>query len=580
MLRTLATSSAALIVGASPVFADLTPTQVWESLSKYYTDSGYTVTVGEESTTDNGLELSNVALSMNVAVEGEAPSDVKVLFPKLTFTEAENASVKSVMEGDATITLDSPEQETDPAAEGETPTEGEDDTGRVEFPFDITISAPGNETISSGTPEDIKHEYNFPTLKMTMKMDDTVEDKVNAANVKVLANVALQDMTGWTTIKEGENWQMEQEIAAESASFDLDVTETPEPEAEPEQSEGGSDAANGDAASEQESPKPVTLTAQATMEGLKSTAQGIIPAGQADLTTHLDKALEAGLDMSGTLALGASTGQFAMDASGAAADGKAVKGTFSSDGGDLTFGISKEGVAYSGVSEGSAIEMTVSDLPFPLAYSLDSAAFDFAFPVSKAEEAQPFKFDYALTGLTLADSIWNLFDPENKLPRDPADLAIELEGMGVVNQNLFDPELAQKVQEQAEKAAEDAAKAEGETDMADATPAPQPPFVPQSLTINKVALDAVGAQADLTGELTFPEGAQAPVGKISGDFSGINALLDKLVEAGLVPQEQVMGARMMMSMFAKPVEGEEDQLKSEIEFKEGGSIFANGQRIK
>jgi len=59
----------------------------------------------------------------------------------------------------------------------------------------------------------------------------------------------------------------------------------------------------------------------------------------------------------------------------------------------------------------------------------------------------------------------------------------------------------------------------------------------------------------------------------------VNGLIDKLAAAGLVPQEQVQGFRMMLAMFAKPADGA-DSLVSEIEFREGGQVFANGQQIK
>ena len=71
-----------------------------------------------------------------------------------------------------------------------------------------------------------------------------------------------------------------------------------------------------------------------------------------------------------------------------------------------------------------------------------------------------------------------------------------------------------------------------------------------------------------------------PVGKLNGTFAGVNGLMDKLVAMGFVPEEQMMGMRMMLAMFAKPVDGQPDQLTSEIEFREGGSIFANGQQVK
>lgn len=42
----------------------------------------------------------------------------------------------------------------------------------------------------------------------------------------------------------------------------------------------------------------------------------------------------------------------------------------------------------------------------------------------------------------------------------------------------------------------------------------------------------------------------------------------------------MMGMRMMLAMFAKPDEANPDRLTSEIEFREGGRIFANGQQVK
>ncbi|RNF34405.1 hypothetical protein A7A09_010945 [Paracoccus methylarcula] len=109
---------------------------------------------------------------------------------------------------------------------------------------------------------------------------------------------------------------------------------------------------------------------------------------------------------------------------------------------------------------------------------------------------------------------------------------------------------------------------------------PEMPFEPQSVKINVITLKAVGVDANVTGDLTIPQDAQQPVGIVEGDFTGINALLDKLVSMGLVPQDQLMGARMMLAMFAKPVEGNPDQLQTKLEFKEDGSIFANGQQVQ
>ena len=70
-----------------------------------------------------------------------------------------------------------------------------------------------------------------------------------------------------------------------------------------------------------------------------------------------------------------------------------------------------------------------------------------------------------------------------------------------------------------------------------------------------------------------------PSGVMNMMLTGGNGLLDTLVGMGLVPEEQAMGARMMMGLFAQPGDGP-DTLVSTIEMKEDGSVLANGQRIR
>ena len=48
---------------------------------------------------------------------------------------------------------------------------------------------------------------------------------------------------------------------------------------------------------------------------------------------------------------------------------------------------------------------------------------------------------------------------------------------------------------------------------------------------------------------------------------------------GLLPEDQAMGARMMMGLLAVPGEAP-DTLNSKIEINEQGHVLANGQRIQ
>jgi hypothetical protein len=99
-------------------------------------------------------------------------------------------------------------------------------------------------------------------------------------------------------------------------------------------------------------------------------------------------------------------------------------------------------------------------------------------------------------------------------------------------------------------------------------------------------LAAVGAELTGEGSVTFdyeqpsPLGAgPRPVGRVSLTLNGGNALLDNLVQIGLIPQEQALGFRMMLGLFARPVEGA-DTLSSTIEMTPEGGLFANGQRLQ
>ncbi len=83
---------------------------------------------------------------------------------------------------------------------------------------------------------------------------------------------------------------------------------------------------------------------------------------------------------------------------------------------------------------------------------------------------------------------------------------------------------------------------------------------------------------DGTGPAMVP-GMGSPVGAVNLALAGGNGLMDKLVAMGLLPQEQAMGARMMMGIFTVPGDGP-DTLKSNIEFTKDGQILANGQRIR
>ena len=102
-----------------------------------------------------------------------------------------------------------------------------------------------------------------------------------------------------------------------------------------------------------------------------------------------------------------------------------------------------------------------------------------------------------------------------------------------------------------------------------------------AVNINEIKLNIAGAELTGDGDFAFNNDGMMPVpsGVMNMMLTGGNGLLDTLVGMGLVPEEQAMGARMMMGLFTRPGDGD-DTLVSTIEVNEDGSILANGQRIK
>ncbi|PRY93903.1 DUF2125 domain-containing protein [Donghicola tyrosinivorans] len=205
--------------------------------------------------------------------------------------------------------------------------------------------------------------------------------------------------------------------------------------------------------------------------------------------------------------------------------------------------------------------------PFPLPLEFVAKGFDFnlAMPVLPAEEEQDFTLGFGLRDFTMPDVLWSMFDPGAALPRDPATIAIGLKGTGTMMEPVFDQAYLENIETNFDPE--------------------NPPAEMNSLTLTELLIKAAGAQITGEGAFTFDnsdtttfDGMPRPSGEISLRGEGLNALLEKLVQIGLVPQEQLMGARMMMGMFTV-VEGE-DILRSTLQVNDEGQVRANGQRIR
>lgn len=541
MTLRLTSSALALTAMTLPAFADVTPEQVWQSWVDYYQSVGYTVTEGGRDASGSSLTVRDIVIS-----GGAENSKVTVNVPQAVMSDQGDGRVKTVYADKMTLDVAGTE------ADGAT------------YSLPITLEVPGNSMLTSGAAEDMTHEFNYPTLNVALTTMTT-----DGAETAIPMRFGVQNTTGKMHITGGSARKYDYDMASQKIIFDGDVT--------------GQDAEK--------------VKFAGTVDGLQAQGSMSAPSGMTDLETQMARALRDGLTMDGVFKAGPMAATFEFAGKDENDQPTSGAGKYDGKGFDVGVKLSRDGLGYQVNSDALNFEIASPQFPMPIRYGIAGGSFDMQLPVSQDAAPQPFKLAYSLAGLSIGDEIWAMFDPEAKLPRDPASLDIDLTGLLKVTKDLFDPSLMASADDTPPADATDEATAEGmdpaapaddaeasadaqaSTDEAVAEPAP---FEPVEMSINQIALNALGAKLSATGNLKAPSSGDmsAPVGELHAEYDGLNALLDKLGAMGLIPQDQMMSARMMLAMFAKPVEGNPDKLTTDLEFRDGGQIFANGQQIK
>ncbi len=284
---------------------------------------------------------------------------------------------------------------------------------------------------------------------------------------------------------------------------------------------------------------------------------------QADMVMPMDIDYENPEDM---FAKGFSVeGGYSIDSTAAVfdinADGGQAAGSISTGSANLEGVFNSQTIAYDTTVSDLAVSMTSSDLPFPVELSLAEYGVGFQMPVGKSEEASDLGMRIDLIDLTINDMIWNMFDPGSVLPRDPATVQLNIVGKGRSLFDILNPE--------------DAA-AMNNADM---------PFELETMSLETLRIALAGALVTGTGEFTFDntdletfDGMPRPEGDAVVEVTGLNKLMDNLVAMGLVPEDQIMGGRMMLGMFARTTG--DDQLETKLEVNSEGHVLVNGQRMR
>ncbi|MGR3761453.1 DUF2125 domain-containing protein [Roseobacteraceae bacterium NS-SX3] len=396
-------------------------------------------------------------------------------------------------------------------------------TGSVE----LVYSHDGSPILVSGDPDRMVFDYASALIKLALGEIDVPEEDIPADAVKLA--VSLSDVVAKSDMQISGLRSYDQSMTASALTYEF-AAQDPE-------GEGGA-------------------TLLGALNGLRFTGSGTIP--EASGSPDMAAMLNAGFAFDGT---------FAYDSGNTAVSGSEGKETFAfnstSQGGTIAVLMDKSRLSYDVSQRDTVLNIAGSDIPFPVALSMAEAAFKLAMPVTQSEDEQDFSLGITLRDFAVPDMLWSVFDPKGVLPHDPATLVLDLAGKGKLLFDLFDPEAMESVEE-----------------------GKQEPGELNALTVKQLMVSAAGAKLTGTGDFTFNnedlksfDGMPAPSGVANLQLTGANTLLDKLTEMGLMTENDAMGARMMMGMFAVPGEGD-DTLNSEIEIKEDGSILANGQRLK
>lgn len=218
-------------------------------------------------------------------------------------------------------------------------------------------------------------------------------------------------------------------------------------------------------------------------------------------------------------------------------------------------------------SEKIQIEMEVLD-PLRLAFSAsaDSAFGVLRMPILKDEKPSKVALGLDMQGVTLDETLWAMFDPEQMLDRTAANFKLDLRGTATNNVEWLDFLNVESAFQ---------SLAGLPVDMHD-------------LEIATLNFKAAGAEVTGNGAVTFDNtdlvtypGFPRPDGRLEFDIKGANGILDTLVMMGLMPEQDISGFRMILAMMTTPVDNDaKDHLTSTIEMTPEGHVLANGNRLK
>ncbi|MDO5657325.1 MAG: DUF2125 domain-containing protein [Paracoccus sp. (in: a-proteobacteria)] len=541
--------TALALVMATPGWA-LSPQEAWDALQQYYLRAGLELTTEGEAVEGDALVVRNVQ-----SAQDQQGVSIHLEFGDMRFEPAEADAVRALVadQGRGEVTVDTPD-------------------GPMTMP--ITMNYPGAVTTISGTAGDMTFQSVMPTLEMVMVAnvpDDgkTVEMPITLRATGLELTDQVTGTTDMTSTQEFSVQRVEMALSGRETATaeDVDVSELTGRDREAAK-HGHSDNDN----------RLVALDALIGIDGISGNARSVMPeaATTAMADGDMSAAMRAGFDVNAVINYTGMSITGSME--GVDDDGETETGSMEMTGGagSLSVAMNSNQLGYQAALDSLDVTVNSNELPSPVNLTVGPQAVDVQLPALAGDAPQPFKIANSAENIVLSDSTWDLFDEERALPREPASFDIDLTGNVVMNRDLMDRETEELMNRLNDPELTDDQRDEIINQVMEMGS----PADPRDVSINQFALSLLGASITANGQLEVPEGGSvdAPVGNLSARYEGVNALLDTLGAAGIIPADQMMGVRMGLMMFAR-ADGE-DRMVTDLEFREDGSIFANGQQVR
>lgn len=224
------------------------------------------------------------------------------------------------------------------------------------------------------------------------------------------------------------------------------------------------------------------------------------------------------------------------------------------------------GLQFSGDVQSISANLNMPTLlPAPIEFSAGATSGAFALPLMADPSTQTLRYQLSLPAFSVSDNVWDMFDIEGQLQRDPMGVEVDFAADIVLKQDLLDIAAMQDL----------ANTAQSPLDFADV----------EQVRLNSFAVNAAGAAVEASGafaldltDLDSFDGLPRPEGSGRVTYSGINQLLDTLIAMDLITAQDAMGARMGLAMFSQATG--DDMMETAVEVTPDGQVLVNGQRMR